>query len=129
KAPLEIQDVLKELSEDRAITTALREFAESLLASDDLREALRGDEAPKREILSSIDSLLRQSAACRTTDDFKEMVGFMGKFRDYAPFNNMLVRVENPACGFYATERDWRARFDRTLIEDARPILILAPMH
>lgn len=129
KAPLELQDVLVDISNDRFSTGATRDFAESLLESEDLVEALRGDEAPKKEILSSIDSLLRQSAAYRTTDDFKEMVGFMGKFRDYAPFNNMLVRLQNPTCGFYATERDWRGRFNRTLIEDARPMLILAPMH
>lgn len=53
----------------------------------------------------------------------------MGRFRDYAPYNNMLVRIQNPACGFYATANDWQKRFGRTLIEDARPLLILAPMH
>ena len=53
----------------------------------------------------------------------------MGRFRDYAPYNNMLVRIQNPACGFYATANDWQKRFGRTLIEDARPMLILAPMH
>jgi hypothetical protein len=57
------------------------------------------------------------------------MVSFMGGFRDYAPFNNMLVRLQNPTCSFYATESDWRKRFERTLKEDARPMLILAPMH
>jgi hypothetical protein len=129
KAPLELQDVLSTITEDTSLRRATRDFAESLLKSDDLIDALRGDEAPKKEIISSIDSLLRQSAAYRTTEDFKEMVGFMGKFRDYAPFNNMLVRLQNPTCSFYATERDWRSRFNRTLIEDARPMLILAPMH
>jgi len=50
-------------------------------------------------------------------------------FRDYAPFNNMLVRLQNPTCSFYATEPDWGRRFERRLKEDARPMLILAPMH
>lgn len=129
KAPLEIKDVLGTITKDASITRATRDFAVSLLNSDDLVDALRGDDAPKKEIMSSIDSLLRQSAAYRTTEDFKEMVGFMGRFRDYAPFNNMLVRLQNPTCSFYATGRDWRSRFNRTLIEDARPMLILAPMH
>ena len=53
----------------------------------------------------------------------------MGRFRDYAPYNNMLVRIQNPACVFYATASDWQKRFGRTLTEDARPMLILAPMH
>jgi len=41
----------------------------------------------------------------------------------------MLVRLQNPTCGFYATERDWDDRFGRNLKEDARPMLILAPMQ
>jgi hypothetical protein len=57
------------------------------------------------------------------------MIAFMGNFRDYAPYNNMLVRLQNPSCGFYATQSDWRKRFNRQLIEDARPMIILAPMH
>jgi hypothetical protein len=129
KAPFELRDVLVTITKDGFNTRGNRDFAESLLQSDDLIAALRGDEAPKKEITSSIDSLLRQSSAYRTTDNFKEIVSFMGKFRDYAPFNNMLVRLQNPTCSFYATERDWRSRFNRTLIEDARPMLILAPMH
>lgn len=57
------------------------------------------------------------------------MVNFMGLFRKYSPFNNMLVRVQNPTCSFYATEPNWRKQFKRTLKEDARPMLILAPKH
>jgi hypothetical protein len=41
----------------------------------------------------------------------------------------MLVKLQNPSCGYYATEKDWRVRFQRALKEDARPMLILAPMR
>jgi hypothetical protein len=53
----------------------------------------------------------------------------MAKVRDYAPYNNMLVRIQDPTCSFYATAYDWSNRFTRSLKEDARPMLILAPMH
>ena len=53
----------------------------------------------------------------------------MANFRDYAPFNNMLVRLQDPTCSFFATAADWKRRFDRKLKDDARPMLILAPMH
>ena len=52
---------------------------------------------------TAVIALLRQSAAYRGSKEFQEMVGFMGSFRDYAPFNNMLVRIQNPSCSFYAT--------------------------
>ncbi len=41
----------------------------------------------------------------------------------------MLVRLQNPSCSYYATARDWRDRFGRVIKEDARPLIILAPMH
>jgi hypothetical protein len=41
----------------------------------------------------------------------------------------MLVKIQNPHCTFYATKYDWLNRFERNLKEDAKPMLILAPMH
>lgn len=99
------------------------------MESGDLNSVLRGVDAPKTEIVSSIDLLLRHSKIYQYSEQFREMVSFMARFRDYAPYNNMLVRTQNPTCGFYATARDWHDRFGRTLKEEARPMLILAPKH
>jgi hypothetical protein len=123
------ETVLNRLAGDLSLTRAAREYVQSLLASGDLAEALRGKGAPRREVESSIDSLLQHSLAYRGSKEFQDMVGFMGSFRDYAAYNNMLVRVQNPSCSFYATESDWERRFKRHLKEDARPMLILATMH
>jgi hypothetical protein len=96
-----------------------------------LQDALKGTEPKKKppKIQSSIDQLLRASRAYRSSEAFKEMIDFIALFRDYAPYNNMLVRVQNPSCTFYATETDWKNRFNRRLKEDARPMIILAPRH
>jgi hypothetical protein len=109
--------------------TAWDAYLDSLLQSGDLDAALRGADAPMKEIASSIDSLLRHSSVYQYSEQFQEMVSFMARFRDYAPYNNLLVRTQNPTCSFYATERDWHNRFGRLLREDARPMLILAPKH
>lgn len=124
-----VSDALCQLANEAAMTGAVRQYATSLLADEDLNKALRGQQRPGKEIESSIDHLLRASSAYRTSSAFQDMVGFMANFRDYAPFNNMLVRIQNPTCSFYASERDWENRFGRHLKEDARPLLILAPMH
>src|SRR3984893_3527820 len=121
--------VVTRIAQDASLTRSAREYLRSLLLSGDLEEALRGTSAPRRDVESGIDSLLRQSAAYRGSKEFQDMVGFMGSFRDYAPFNNMLVRIQNPSCSFYSTESDWARRFERRIKEDARPMLILAPMH
>jgi hypothetical protein len=129
KARWKLSAVLEHLSDDKDLTGSLRAYCRSVRGSEDLAEALRGAGAPEKEIKSTIDSLLQQSRAYRGSKEFQDMVSFMGSFRDYAPFNNMLVRLQNPTCSFYATEPDWNKRFERHLKEDARPLLILAPMH
>ena len=124
-----LKAVINELKGSPESKAAWRSYLDSLTKSDDLDAALRGADAPRKEIASSIDSLLRHSNIYRDSQEFREMVSFMARFKDYAPYNNMLVRIQNPTCSFYATERDWRDRFSRKLKEDARPMLILAPMH
>jgi hypothetical protein len=125
----DFEDVVRQLMDDATLTRADREYLQSLIEDDGLHKALRGEGAPPREIVSTIDAMLRQSKVYRSSKAFYEMVEFMSRFRDYAPYNNMLVRLQNPNCSFYASARDWQTRFNRTLIEDARPMLILATRH
>jgi hypothetical protein len=135
---LVMKGVLIESCHDSKLPRYFRQYLESLFAVDDeeghrhisqLDEALLGAAPPRREAQSGIDSLLRQSKTYRDCTAFQEMINFMARFRDYAPYNNMLVKLQNPSCSFYATENDWGGRFGRKLKEDARPMLILAPMH
>lgn len=129
EARWDLFDVVTELASDQGLQGSQRNYFQSILESGDLVKALRGDAVTDREAISTIDLMLRQSARYRSSKDFQSLVDFMGRFRDYAPFNNMLVRVQNPSCSFYATAKDWWSRFERTPKEDARPLLILAPMH
>lgn len=111
----------------------IRDYLKWLLSSGELRKALDAPptESPRpiKPFESTLDDLIHRSSKYRGSTAFLEMVKFMGLFREYAPFNNMLVRLQNPSCSFFATERDWRRRFARQLIDDARPMLILAPMR
>ena len=120
--------VVKSLSKDQELTQAMRDYLGSLLEDDALVKALRGKHAPDQEVISTIDDLLRQSALYQSSEAYCEMVDFMSRFRDYAPYNLMLVRVQNPSCSFFATANDWCHRFRRSVKEDARPMLILRPM-
>jgi hypothetical protein len=125
----DLESVLASLLSDKDLTHARRAYLTSLLETEDLISALRGEDAPKQKVLSTIDAFLQASARYRQSGEFREMIEFMGQFRSYAPYNSMLVRIQNPTCGFYATEKDWAERFGRRLKEDARPMLILAPVH
>jgi hypothetical protein len=129
EARWELEAALMHLAGGSALPRIQREYAQSLLARGDLAQALQGAKLPGREVLSTIDDLLRLTSVYERSEAFVEMVQFMASFRDYAPFNNLLVRLQRPGCSFYATERDWRTRFHRRLKPDVNPMLILAPMH
>ena len=43
---------------------------------------------------NSIDELLKKSMGYRKSASFREMIEFMSKFRDYAPYNNLLDKVQ-----------------------------------
>lgn len=126
---LDVSDVLRKLIAATGTTSEARRYLSELLNSDDLQVALRGSAKKRLDIESSIDELLRASKVYRSSQSFREMIEFMGKFREYSAYNNMLVRAQDPSCSFYATARDWRRKFQRRLKEDARPMLILAPMR
>lgn len=124
----EIVPTLRMMATDRGLPGAYRAYLESVLRDEDLIGAMVGTNPARREIESSFDQLIHRSKTYRSSSAFREMIDFMARFKEYAPYNNMLVRLQNPGCSFFATETDWRNRFGRAVKEDARPMLILAPM-
>ena len=114
-----MEEAISSLASDSGLSRMERSYLESLLHSGDLFSALNGFEAPGRQVASSIDQLLRQTAAYRSTRDFAEMLRFIARFRKYSPFNNMLVYTQNPSCAFFATEKHWYEEFS-TLSEGRR---------
>ncbi len=121
--------VMKHFDGSKRLRREDRAYIRAMLSDGSVDDALAGRAKAEEEAASSVDTLLRQSALYRSSATFKEMMTFMGRFRDYAPYNVMLVRLQNPSCGFFATEADWWKRHQRRLIDDAKPLLILAPMH
>jgi len=123
------RSAIQKIRESKHFRRYDREYFQTILSEEEIDDALRGDTKPAQEHKSTLDDLARKSIAYRNSTAFREMIEFVAKFREYAPYNNMLVKVQNPSCGFYATEKDWIRRFDRRVVDDAKPMLILAPMH
>lgn len=74
-----------------------------------------------------LDRLLAESKLYRSSQSYKELVDFIVKLRNFAPFNAMLLQVQKPGVRFAASAADWRDRFGRWPKEGARPLLILWP--
>ncbi|CAG1021649.1 hypothetical protein MTYM_01148 [Methylococcales bacterium] len=76
---------------------------------------------------SLLDQLLADSKLYTQSRDYKELLDFVVRLRNFAPFNAMLLQVQKPGLRYAASARDWRERFDRWPKEGARPLLILWP--
>ena len=76
---------------------------------------------------SLLDQLLTDSRLYTQTKDYKELLDFVVRLRNFAPFNAMLLQVQKPGLSYAASARDWRERFGRFPKEGARPLLILWP--
>lgn len=76
---------------------------------------------------SLLDQLLTDSRLYTKSRNYKQLLDFVVRLRNFAPFNAMLLQVQKPGLRYAASAHDWRMRFRRTPMEGARPLLILWP--
>lgn len=76
---------------------------------------------------SLLDQLLTDSRLYTQSKDYKDLLDFVVRLRNFAPFNAMLLQVQKPGLSYAASARDWRERFGRIPKPGARPLLILWP--
>lgn len=76
---------------------------------------------------SVLDALLTESALYRTTADYQQLLNFVVRLRNFAPFNAMLLQIQKPGLSYAASALDWAERFGRYPKEGVRPLLILWP--
>ncbi len=76
----------------------------------------------------TIDELLHRSWKHKDSKEFFKFFDFIAKFNHYSRYNSMLVYLQNEAVTFFGGKSFWKKKFDRTIKENARPYIILAPM-
>lgn len=79
------------------------------------------------ESRSALAKLLTDSKLYTQSKDYKELLDFVVKLRNFAPFNAMLLQIQKPGLSYAASASDWMKRFGRWPKEGARPLLILRP--
>ncbi|SCY08744.1 ImmA/IrrE family metallo-endopeptidase [Thiohalorhabdus denitrificans] len=82
------------------------------------------EEHDPRNLLSQ---LFEQARIYERGKDYKELLDFVVRLRNFAPFNSMLLHIQRPGLKYAASAKDWADRFERGVKEDARPLLILWP--
>jgi len=76
---------------------------------------------------SLLDQLLTDSRLYTQSKDYKDLLDFVVRLRNFAPFNAMLLQVQKPGLSYAASARDWRERFGRMPKPGVRLLLILWP--
>lgn len=74
-----------------------------------------------------LDQLLDESRLYRYSTDYLELLKFISRQRNFAPFNAMLLQIQKPGLRFAASAKDWHKRFNRDIKPQARPLIILWP--
>src|SRR6202790_4323871 len=77
---------------------------------------------------AALDELFTLARKYNSSDAYRELMRFVGRFRFYSPFNAMLIYTQMPGAHFVCTARRWRKDYRREIKISARPIVILQPM-
>jgi len=85
------------------------------------------DGVDEKTTRSLLDHLLTESKLYKSGDEYKALLDFTIRMRNFAPFNAMLIDIQKPGIRFAASAHDWAFRFGRSPKQDARPLLILRP--
>ena len=76
---------------------------------------------------SLLADLLEQSRVYQNSKDYLELLDFVARLPNFAPFNAFLLRLQKPGLRFASSAYDWQRKFNRTIKEGARPLIILWP--
>lgn len=76
---------------------------------------------------SLLDQLLEDSRLYKNSADYMNLLDFVTRLRNFAPFNAMLLQIQKPGLSYAASAREWKQRFGRYPVDGARPLLILWP--
>jgi hypothetical protein len=76
----------------------------------------------------SLDDLVSRALAYRTGPELKALFDFIRRFPHMAPFNAMLLYVQNPGIRFALRAPVWERKYGRRVRLGARPYVILQTM-
>lgn len=75
---------------------------------------------------SELDMLFEDVRNYRTSSYYRELLEFCSRFKQLAPFNAMMVKIQRPGCQYLLTSRQWGKEWRRRVKPNARPVVILS---
>ncbi|MCC6489646.1 MAG: ImmA/IrrE family metallo-endopeptidase [Candidatus Hydrogenedentes bacterium] len=86
------------------------------------------EKEPAEGVRKSLDDLVARALAYRTGPELKKLLEFTTKFPHIAPYNAMLLHVQNPGIRYALRAKDWFELYQRQIRPAARPYVILRTM-
>jgi hypothetical protein len=71
--------------------------------------------------------MFRATVSHRSSQVYRDLLGYVSRFRRYSAYNCFLIRLQRPTVGYVATPSDWMRQFERRVKPDARPLVMLRP--
>ena len=90
--------------------------------------ALSGVGTDKNDPRRALDELVSRALAYRTGPELKALLEFTRRFPHIAPYNAMLLHVQNPGIAYALRAREWEREYKRSVKPAARPYVILWTM-
>ena len=78
--------------------------------------------------LSPVDEVFTASTQFRANHKLMDLLDFIARFPNYSAFNCFLLYLQDSSATYLATARTWSKKFNRQISQNARPLVILAPM-
>lgn len=75
-----------------------------------------------------LDELFALARQYRNGRDFQELLEFVRRFRNYAPFNAMLLNIQMRGATYVAPASRWWNDWKRKIVPGSRPLVVLQPM-
>lgn len=94
---------------------------------DFLKEQQKRDECDRQNVKESIDELQYLIEGYRSSERFKQMMDFVGRFRYLAPYNAILVQKQKPGATFVFTAKRWERDYLRRPKINAQQLITLVP--
>jgi IrrE N-terminal-like domain len=93
-----------------------------------IASSLREESALERDLARrSLDELFTLARQYRSSKAYQTLLDFVARFRFYAPFNALLVHIQNPGATYVAPPHRWLLDYHRRIRVGARPLVILRP--
>ncbi len=99
-------------------------FAVQAELNGSLDSSPRGIETGRK----TLDDLISRALAYRTGPELRALFDFMRRFPHIAPYNAMLLHVQNPGIAYALQARIWERDYCRQVRPAARPYVILQTM-